>query len=148
MSFCERNSTIKEGDTVIIYVSFNKIYPIKVTRGLSHSTKYGTFKHVELIGKKYGTKFECKQGSVYLLAGSPELWTLCLPHRTQIIYTPNISLITFQLELKPGSIVVESGYWLSFSFYWLRLKIIINCSFQLKALEGIGNEGFVKKNNI
>lgn len=114
MSFCERNSTIKEGDTVMIYVSFNKIYPIKVTRGLSHSTKYGSFKHVELIGKKYGTKLYCKQGSVYLLAGSPELWTLCLPHRTQIIYTPNISLITFQLELKPGSIVIESGNWLYF----------------------------------
>lgn len=109
MSFIERNTTIKEGDTVIIYLSFNKMQPIKVTRGLSHSTKYGTFKHVDLIGRKYGTKLECKQGSVYLLAGSPELWTLCLPHRTQIIYTPNISMITLQLELKPGSVVVESG---------------------------------------
>lgn len=109
MSFCLRNSTIKEGDTVVIYVSFNKIYPIKITKGLSHTTKYGSFKHNDLIGKKYGTKLMCKQGSVYVLHGSPELWTLCLPHRTQIIYTPNISLITFQLDLKPGSIVVESG---------------------------------------
>lgn len=109
MSFCQRNTTIKEGDTVVIYISFNKIFPLKVTKGLSHTTKYGSFKHTELIGKKYGTKFECKHGTVLLLHGSPELWTLCLPHRTQILYTPNISLITFQLDLKPGSVVVESG---------------------------------------
>lgn len=109
MSFCRTNTTVKEGDTVIIYVSFNKLYPIQIKKGLSHSTKYGTFKHADLIGKKYGSKFQCKQGSVYILHGSPELWTICLPHRTQIIYTPNISMITLQLELKPGSVVVESG---------------------------------------
>lgn len=109
MSFCETNTLIKEGDTAIVYLSFNQLYPIKVTKGLSHHTKYGSLKHVDLIGKKYGTKFKCSQGVVYVLQGSPEIWTICLPHRTQIIYTPNISLITLQLELKPGSIVVESG---------------------------------------
>lgn len=44
-----------------------------------------------------------------MLQPTPELWTQTLPHRTQIIYTPDISMILFQLEVKPGSIVVESG---------------------------------------
>ena len=40
---------------------------------------------------------------------TPELWTLTLPHRTQIIYTPDISMILLQLEVEPGKIIIESG---------------------------------------
>ncbi|CAF0749968.1 unnamed protein product [Brachionus calyciflorus] len=109
MSFCKTNDTIKEGDTVIIYFSFNQLQPIKVKRGSNHHTKYGSFKHADLIGKKYGSRIQCTQGTVIVLQGSPEMWTISLPHRTQIIYTPNISVITMQLDLKPGSIVIESG---------------------------------------
>lgn len=109
MSFCMPSETVKEGDIAIVYVSFNKIYPIQIKKGQTHSTKYGSFKDADLIGKKYGTKLQCKEGSVYILQGSPEIWTICLPHRTQILYTPNISVITLQLDLKPGSVVVESG---------------------------------------
>lgn len=32
-----------------------------------------------------------------------------MPHRTQIIYTPDISMILYQLDVKPGSVIVESG---------------------------------------
>lgn len=109
MSFCKTNDLIKEGDTAIIYLTFDKLYPIRVTRGQSHHTQYGQLKHVDIIGKKYGTRFKCTHGFVFVLQGSPEIWTISLPHRTQIIYTPNISVITLQLELKPGSVVVESG---------------------------------------
>lgn len=109
MSFCSANEFINEGDVGIIYLTFNQLYPIKVTKGLTNNTKYGVIKHVDLIGKRYGSKINCSKGSVYIIQGSPEQWTLCLPHRTQILYTPNISFITLQLELKPGSIVFESG---------------------------------------
>lgn len=50
-----------------------------------------------------------KKGWGYILRPSPELWTVTLPHRTQILYTMDISMITMELELRPGSIVVESG---------------------------------------
>merc|ERR1711860_441573 len=40
---------------------------------------------------------------------TPELWTLSLPHRTQILYTTDISMVILQLDIKPGSIVVEAG---------------------------------------
>jgi hypothetical protein len=49
------------------------------------------------------------QGYAYVLYPTPELWTKTLPHRTQIIYATDISLVLLQLELKPGSIVIESG---------------------------------------
>jgi len=109
MSFCRANDCIQEGDCLIIYLSFNNLYPIKVKKGQSFQTKYGSMKHNELVGKKFGSEIKCSNGVVYALQGSPEMWTISLPHRTQILYTPDISLITLQLELKPGSVVIESG---------------------------------------
>lgn len=50
-----------------------------------------------------------RKGWVYLLHPTPELWTVNLPHRTQILYTTDISMVTLKLALKPGSIVIESG---------------------------------------
>jgi tRNA (adenine57-N1/adenine58-N1)-methyltransferase len=40
---------------------------------------------------------------------TPELWTLALPHRTQILYAADISLILLRLLVRPGSVIVESG---------------------------------------
>ena len=50
-----------------------------------------------------------RKGWIQLLHPTPELWTLNLPHRTQILYTTDISVAILQLGIKPGSIVVESG---------------------------------------
>ncbi|KAI9263149.1 1-methyladenosine methyltransferase catalytic subunit Gcd14 [Phascolomyces articulosus] len=50
-----------------------------------------------------------QRGFVYLLHPTPELWTLCLPHRTQILYIADISFISTYLDMKPGSTVIESG---------------------------------------
>lgn len=44
-----------------------------------------------------------------MLRPTPELWTLALPHRTQILYHPDISYITMWLAIKPGSVVIEAG---------------------------------------
>ncbi|KAI8879778.1 tRNA methyltransferase complex GCD14 subunit [Backusella circina FSU 941] len=49
------------------------------------------------------------KGFVYLLHPTPELWTLVLPHRTQILYIADISFISTMLEMKPGVNVIESG---------------------------------------
>ena len=50
-----------------------------------------------------------KKGWVYLLHPTPELWTFNLLHRTQILYTTDISMVILKLALKPGSVVIESG---------------------------------------
>ena len=47
--------------------------------------------------------------ALQLLRPTPELWTLALPHRTQILYAADIALILQQLSVRPGSTVVEAG---------------------------------------
>jgi len=106
-------------DLVILYINFNTIYPVCVKetilskKGVEveniYQTKYGSLKAMDLVGKKYGTKVQLSRGYGYALHPTPELWTKCLPHRTQILYSTDISMVLLQLELKPGSVVIESG---------------------------------------
>ncbi|XP_033844374.1 tRNA (adenine(58)-N(1))-methyltransferase catalytic subunit TRMT61A [Periophthalmus magnuspinnatus] len=110
MSFAEYSESIAEGDVAIIYLSHDSMMPVKVQRGAQTQTRYGVIRHSQdLIGHKYGSKVSCSKGWVHVLHPTPELWTVSLPHRTQILYTTDISMITMMLELKPGSIVCESG---------------------------------------
>lgn len=119
MSFHNFKNIIEEGDTVILYLSPSSLHAITVNpfsknkhgtmvENILQTTK-GALKIKNLIGKMYGSNVELSRGSAFALHPSPELWTVTLPHRTQIIYTPDISMILFQLELKPGCIVIESG---------------------------------------
>ena len=76
---------------------------------LSHppfTSHVDVFIHTWILFQMYSKN---KKGWLYLLHPSPELWTVTLPHRTQILYSTDISLIMMELELRPGSVVVESG---------------------------------------
>jgi tRNA (adenine57-N1/adenine58-N1)-methyltransferase catalytic subunit len=46
---------------------------------------------------------------MYAMMPKPSLWSAALKHRTEILYNADIALVTEMLELKPGSIVLESG---------------------------------------
>ncbi|KAI9871070.1 MAG: tRNA (adenine-N(1)-)-methyltransferase catalytic subunit trm61, partial [Pleopsidium flavum] len=48
-------------------------------------------------------------GFVHLLPPTPESWTTSLPHRTQVVYTPDYSYILHRLRVRPGSVIIEAG---------------------------------------
>lgn len=62
------------------------------------------------IGREYGTRLINSKGkSIYVVKLTPELWTLALTHRTQVLYVADIAMVVFKLELKPGALVLETG---------------------------------------
>lgn len=119
MSFAAPKRIIEKDDTVILYLGITNMHAIVVNPEImnkngqlvpyTHQTTYGALKVETLIGKEYGAKVELSRGYGYALQPNPELWTHNLPHRTQILYTPDISMILLQLEVKPGSKIIEAG---------------------------------------
>ncbi|XP_058447906.1 tRNA (adenine(58)-N(1))-methyltransferase catalytic subunit TRMT61A [Malaya genurostris] len=131
MSFAQPKTIIDEGDTVILYLTITNVYAIEAIPQIKNKkgemvenvfqTNFGALKVKDIIGVQYGSKVELSKGWAHVLQPNPELWTQTLPHRTQILYTPDISMILHQLEIKPGSIVIESGTGSgSLSHYFLR----------------------------
>lgn len=113
-----------------------------VTRDKEIQSRYGHFRHADMVGKPWGTKLASSNGRgfVFLLKPTPELWyvpwippthvrssapactdlvlwyhspslyrTQALPHRTQILYLPDIAFISSYLDVKAGSQVIEAG---------------------------------------
>lgn len=52
---------------------------------------------------------EAATGFVHLLPPTPEIWTASLPHRTQVVYTPDYSYILHRIRARPGTILIEAG---------------------------------------
>lgn len=48
-------------------------------------------------------------GFIHLLPPTPENWTISLPHRTQVVYTPDYSYILHRLRARPGTSIIEAG---------------------------------------
>lgn len=48
-------------------------------------------------------------GFVHILPPTPETWTRNLPHRTQVVYTPDYSYILSRIRAKPGTRLIEAG---------------------------------------
>lgn len=48
-------------------------------------------------------------GFVHVLPPTPENWTTSLPHRTQVVYTPDYSYVLHRIGALPGSRLIEAG---------------------------------------
>ncbi|KAK0719897.1 S-adenosyl-L-methionine-dependent methyltransferase [Lasiosphaeris hirsuta] len=66
-------------------------------------------------GEENGDGDEGKQlvtdtsGFIHVLPPTPEIWTTSLPHRTQVVYTPDASYILHRIRARPGSTLIEAG---------------------------------------
>ncbi|KAF7298686.1 tRNA (adenine(58)-N(1))-methyltransferase catalytic subunit TRM61 [Mycena indigotica] len=102
---------IADGDTVIIWLTRDLVQPLLVTAGKEFNSKFGTYRHSDFIGLAFGSKVGSRTGKgfIHVLRPTPELWTLALPHRTQILYIADISLIVSYLDIRAGSKVIEAG---------------------------------------
>eukprot|EP01080_Neovahlkampfia_damariscottae_P009575 gene9575-1778_t len=107
----EDDNIIKEGDRMIIHLFDDNLIGTIAKKSEKFECKFGTFYHAIIIGKPFGSKIynDSKTGHIHVLKADPYMWTLALPHRTQILYEVDISMIKTYLNLKPGSRVVESG---------------------------------------
>jgi len=102
---------VRDGDLVVVVEGFNAAVAERVRSGGVYASKYGTFHHDDWIGRAFGARARERDGRgfVWLCAPTPELWTKVLEHRTQILYAADISLVCAEMELTPGSVVMESG---------------------------------------
>lgn len=102
---------IQDGDVVILYEGYKQVdYCLMKTGGVLQN-KHGAFYHDEIIGKPFGQRAQSFSTSsfTYILEPTPELWSLAVHTRTQIVDDMDQSLITFHLNVHPGDVVVESG---------------------------------------
>ncbi|RPB02839.1 GCD14-domain-containing protein [Choiromyces venosus 120613-1] len=100
------------------------------------NTRFGDFPHSSIVGIPYGSQVRAapatnneqnrkrkrkedaggaataepvSSGFLHVLAPTAELWTASLPHRTQVVYTPDSSFILHKLQVRPGSVLIEAG---------------------------------------
>jgi len=113
--FTEYKDLIQEGDLALIWISRGNIKAVTIDAKESFNTRYGTFPHKDMIGKQYGSQIAIRtRGTgrfafVHVLQPTPELWTLSLPHRTQIVYTPDSSYVMQRMNCGPHTRVLEAG---------------------------------------
>jgi tRNA (adenine57-N1/adenine58-N1)-methyltransferase len=106
--------------------------------GAVTNTRFGSFPHSTLTGIPWGTQVRASKvdtgsrgrggakrklddteepreaiqagtGFVHVLPPTPESWTISLPHRTQVVYTPDASYILQRLQVRPGQTIIEAG---------------------------------------
>ncbi|KAF8264378.1 1-methyladenosine methyltransferase catalytic subunit Gcd14 [Lactarius quietus] len=103
--------TVAQGDLVIVWLTRDSVQSLVVSPGCNFNSRYGHYRHSDLVGIPYGSKVASRTGKgfIHILRPTPELWTLALPHRTQILYLADIAFITSWLHIRPGSVVIEAG---------------------------------------
>jgi tRNA (adenine57-N1/adenine58-N1)-methyltransferase len=107
----------RAGDTIVLHLSHIDMRPLKLVAGERLQCKSGTFDHDAMIKTPYGcrvtgrpqSKADMVMPQATVLRLTPELWSLVLKHRTQIIHFADISVIIMHLRLRPGCTVAEAG---------------------------------------
>ncbi|CBZ51420.1 putative tRNA(adenine-N(1)-)-methyltransferase catalytic subunit [Neospora caninum Liverpool] len=99
------------GDFVILYGSHALVLPVVLERGRVSNSRLGNYRHDDIVSTAYGSKVQDRKSKRWLvvLHPSPDLFSLALTHRTQILYHSDISLVLMLLDACPGKRICEAG---------------------------------------
>lgn len=85
---------IKQNSPVLFYFNSSKKWLVKISKKESLHTHIGVLKHVDAIGKEYGSKLITNKGKyVYLLKPTMYDYIMKIQHGTQIVYPKDIGYI-------------------------------------------------------
>lgn len=109
-------SRMQYGDTVLVMESKESFKPIKLEENGVLQNKFGHFQHSEFVGKKPGSKVKSyskqkndKVAFVTIISFIPSIWDKSGERLTQILFSPDISMILMMLDIQSDFIVMESG---------------------------------------
>ncbi|MEM4717226.1 MAG: tRNA (adenine-N1)-methyltransferase [Desulfurococcaceae archaeon] len=102
--------TVREGDTVLVYIDEKRKFVIRAERGKILGTDRGYITHDEIIGRKYGELVKTSMNQeAYILKPLLQDYIAESKRVTQIIYPKDAGLITHLSSIGPGSKVGEAG---------------------------------------
>ena len=109
----DSDNFIAEGDLVLVYEKQDLQRQVVIAPGARYTAQKGVIHYDDVLRNKerYGTKIYTtnKRCFVTMLRPTSDMYSRNLIHRTQILYTPDISQVLMRLELRPGLRVCESG---------------------------------------
>lgn len=101
---------IKQNSPVLFYFNSSKKWLVKISRKESLHTHIGVIKHVDAIGKEYGTRLTTnKDKYVYLLKPTIYDYIMKIQHGTQIVYPKDIGYIIARAGITSGQKILEIG---------------------------------------
>lgn len=104
------SKVISEGDDVLLYLSGDKRWLIKVKADKKIHTHAGYIECSSIIGKSYGEAIKSNLGRTFwLLKPTIEDYVLKCERKTQVVYPKDMGLIAAKTGLASGCIVVEAG---------------------------------------
>lgn len=121
LSSQSKNPVARNGDLIIVQEKYDSVTAVQLSAGEFLNNRYGRFAHDDIIGKPLGCRWDAciKNGEnakskkcagfVHALSPTPELWSLAMQHRTQIVYSHDAAVITLHLDLRPGCTLIEAG---------------------------------------
>ncbi len=102
--------TIRAGDQVLLALEDGKTFLIRIDRGKRHSSHRGTVDHDNVIGRDWGTTLTLNTGAAAFLLRPRWIDKMMKVHRrTNIMYPKDVAFLLADLDLGPGSRVIEIG---------------------------------------
>ncbi|KAF7458970.1 putative tRNA (adenine-N(1)-)-methyltransferase catalytic subunit [Cryptosporidium felis] len=101
----------KSGELVILFGGYEMVLQVILEPNARTQTRNGVFLHNDIIGGHFGKRIfdTSKSKWMVVLKPTPELISVSLNHRTQILYQADISLICVLLDVSPGKNIIEAG---------------------------------------